>query len=104
MALTEAELQATIIDTAELAGWLVYHDHDSRLNPAGLPDLILVKPPRVVFLELKSDKGRVRPDQQIWLDALEQCDTLTSALVRPDDLPTVIEYLTKKANNNEQAC
>ena len=42
MALTEAELQATIIDTAELAGWLVYHDHDSRLNPAGLPDLIFI--------------------------------------------------------------
>jgi hypothetical protein len=73
------------------------------LNPAGLPDLVLVKPPRVVFLELKSDKGRVRPEQQIWLDALEQCDTLTSALVRPDDLSTVIDYLTKKDEPNDHS-
>ena len=94
--MTEAELQAAIVDVAELAGWLVFHDHDSRRNPAGLPDLICVKPPRVVFIELKSDTGRVRPEQRTWLDALAECDTLASALVRPDDLPTVIEYLTRK--------
>ena len=100
--MTEAELQAAIVDTAELAGWLVFHDHDSRLNPAGLPDLVLVKPPRVVFLELKSEKGRVRPEQQIWLDALAGCDTIASALIRPDNLETVINYLTKKDEPNDQ--
>jgi len=94
--MTEAELQTAIIDVAELAGWLVFHDHDSRRNPAGLPDLILVKPPRVVFLELKTDTGRLRPEQQTWLEALADCDTIASALIRPDNLPTVIDYLTRK--------
>ena len=95
---TEAELQDAIIAAAELSGWLVYHDHDSRRNRPGLPDLILCKPPRVVFLELKSDKGRLRPEQQLWLRALEDCDTIASALVRPDDLAAVISYLSRKEN------
>jgi hypothetical protein len=98
--MTEAELQATIVDAAQLAGWLVYHDHDSRRNPAGLPDLILCRPPRVVFLELKSDKGRTRPEQTIWLNALEACDTIASALIRPDNLETVIDYLTEKRTSD----
>lgn len=27
-------------------------------------------PPRILFVELKSDRGRVSPEQQAWLDAL----------------------------------
>lgn len=99
--MTESDLQAVIVETAELAGWLVFHDHDARRNPAGLPDLILVKPPRVVFLELKTDTGRIRPAQQVWLDALAQCDTIASALIRPEHLETVIEYLTRKEPEDE---
>jgi hypothetical protein len=95
MIATEADLQDVVMDAARLAGWLVFHDHDSRRNPAGLPDLVLVKPPRVVFLELKTATGRVRAEQQTWLDALAGCDTVASALVRPDDIPTVLDYLER---------
>ena len=36
----------------------------------GLPDLIMARRGRVIFAELKSTKGKVRPDQQMWLDEL----------------------------------
>ena len=92
--MTEAELQQLIEDVAHLTGWLVFHDNDSRRNVAGFPDLVLVNPPRVVFLELKSDAGRVRPEQQRWMRALELCDTVSSAVVRPADADQAVAYLT----------
>ena len=91
--MTEAELQQTILDAAELSGWLAFHDNDSRRNVPGFPDLVLVKPPRVVLLELKSEVGRIRPEQHVWMDALSRCDTVASAIVRPEHLDTIIDYL-----------
>ena len=91
--MTEAELQALIVEVAELHDWLVFHDNDSRRNVAGFPDLVLVKSPRVLFLELKSEIGRVRAEQHAWMDALSRCDTIASAIVRPEHAERVIEYL-----------
>jgi hypothetical protein len=90
---TEAELQQLLTDAAELNGWLVFHDNDSRRNVAGFPDLVLVKPPRVLFLELKSEIGRVRPEQHVWMDALMRSDTIGSAIVRPEHADQIIKYL-----------
>ena len=39
-------------------------------SPKGEPDLRLVRPPRVVFLELKADKGKLTPEQTEGLDLL----------------------------------
>ncbi len=91
--MTEAELQQLLTDAAEMHGWLVFHDNDSRRNAAGFPDLVLVKPPRVLFLELKSEIGRVRPEQHVWMDALSRCDTIASAIVRPEHADQIIKYL-----------
>jgi hypothetical protein len=47
-----------------------FHSTDPRRDTcAGFPDLVLLGD-RVAFVELKTDTGRVRPDQQIWLDGL----------------------------------
>lgn len=70
--MSEAELQTNVTDTAETGGWLWWHDVDSRKNRRGLPDLILCHPQtgRLVWVELKSDTGKLRPDQRKWLRAL----------------------------------
>ena len=71
-AMSETELQDVYVrPAAEAQGWLCYHTHDSRRSPSGFPDLVLVRPPRLIFAELKSQRGRVRPDQQAWIVALE---------------------------------
>ena len=70
--MTEAALQQMVIDLAHWAGWMHYHVTDSRRTRPGFPDLVLVHTVtgRVIFAELKSDKGRVRPEQDVWLQHL----------------------------------
>lgn len=68
---TEASFQTAVLAFARLHGWIAYHTHDARRSNPGFPDLVLVRRERLVFAELKSDKGRERPDQTVWLDALE---------------------------------
>jgi hypothetical protein len=92
----EAELQALIVEVAELNGWLVFHDNDPRRNVAGWPDLVCVKPPRVLFLELKSAIGHIRPEQEVWMGALSKCDTIASGIVRPNQVDQVLDYLKRK--------
>ena len=68
--MTEKQLQTVIIQLAELTGWLVYHTHDSRRSNPGFPDLVMARGPRIIFAELKSAKGKTRPEQVKWLAAL----------------------------------
>lgn len=94
--MTETELQDAIIDVAERAGWLIFHDYDSRRNRAGFPDLVLVKPPRVLFVELKKKGGVVSPNQRMWLDALARCDTIAAGVVYPKDQDAMFDRLLRK--------
>ena len=70
--MTEAALQQAIIDLARWCGYLHWHDNDSRRNLPGFPDLVLIhtRTGRLIFIEVKSDKGRLRPKQQVWLELL----------------------------------
>ena len=62
---TEKQFQAQVIQVARICHWAVYHTFDSRRSEPGFPDLVLVKD-RVLFRELKTDKGRVSPAQKAW--------------------------------------
>lgn len=93
-ALTEADMQHLVEEVAVLHGWRVFHDVDSRRNRAGFPDLVLVKRPHLLFVELKTKHGRVTAEQRGWMRELAGVDLLTVALVRPDDLDDLITRLT----------
>ena len=83
---TEAQFERAVIEYAELNGWRVYHTYDSRRSNAGYPDLTLVRLSRLVFAELKTEKGRVSKAQQEWLDALNGTTThIEIYLWRPSD-------------------
>ena len=89
--MTEAELQAAIVDLAHLLGWRVAHFRAAKTSKgwrtpvqgdaSGFVDLVLVRPAkgpsilpvggRVIFAELKGDRGRISPDQQAWADAIK---------------------------------
>ena len=55
--MTEDRWQALVVLEARARGWRVYHTHDSRRSAAGFPDLVLVRPPRVVFAEAEDGVG-----------------------------------------------
>jgi hypothetical protein len=60
---------------------------------AGLPDLILCKPPRLLFAELKRERGRVSEAQADWLDALSRCSGVEVYLWKPSDWEFIVRIL-----------
>ncbi len=69
-AMNENQLQAAIVQYAQLNGWLAYHTYDSRKSARGFPDLVLIRE-RLVMVELKAEKGVLSEPQGRWLLALE---------------------------------
>lgn len=99
--LSEAVFQTYVVDLAKAYGWRVHHQRPSPdsngrwrnhiAGDVGFPDLVLAKPGHcVIHAELKSTKGRLRPGQQEWLEALG------GHLWRPPDWPTIVHLLTSK--------
>ena len=97
---SEAEFQTAVVGLADLCGWLACHFHDSRREvrrrdgtrlfvgdkaTRGFPDLVLVRPPDLLFVELKSEKGRLTKAQREWRDSLIQCPGVRYCLWRPSD-------------------
>ncbi len=92
---TEAQFQAMVENLASMQGWLYNHNYDSRKSTkgGGLPDLIMVREGRVIFAELKRQKGKTTERQQLWLWSLSVCDGVESYLWRPSDWNDIQEIL-----------
>lgn len=84
---TEAELQAAVLDLAKLRGWLRYHTYDSRRSEPGWPDLFLLHPRtgQIVVAELKAANGRVSRAQRQWIDGFAVAG-ITVHVWRPEHL------------------
>lgn len=91
----ERALQSHVTQLCRSLGLRVYHTHDSRRSEPGFPDLVIVGPRGVLWRELKTQKGRIRPEQQEWLDALTSAGQ-DAAVWRPDDWDTRIQDELKK--------
>ena len=91
--ISEKTFQARVIKVARLGGWRVSHTFNSRHSPEGWPDLGLCRPPRLLLIELKTERGRLRPEQREWLAALAQCPGIEVALWRPSDWPAIERVL-----------
>lgn len=90
---TERQFQQQVLGLARLLGWRSYHTWSSIHSAAGFPDLVLVRPPRLVFCELKSARGRLSPAQQDWLEALGACPGVEAFCWRPDQLEQIAAVL-----------
>lgn len=82
--ISEAAWQEQVLELAQLYRWLAYHTFDSRRSAAGFPDLVLARAPELLIVELKSERGRVRPEQRDWLEVLAACGIETHVW-RPSD-------------------
>lgn len=88
---TEAEWQAFVTDCLDLGGWKWHHETDSRKSKAGFPDLIAVKGEQMLALELKTERGRLRPEQTEWLLALSRIPGCRAGVVRPQSWRMVMD-------------
>jgi hypothetical protein len=90
--LTEKAWQAQVLTLARMFGWRAYHVFDSRRSVPGFPDCVFVRRPRVIFAELKTDRGHLTDDQRDWLADLGACPVETYVW-RPRDVDRVVELL-----------
>lgn len=97
--MSEAHFQKRVTDLCTLLGLAWHHETDSRRSHAGFPDLVIVaRPPAegVVFAELKTDNGRVRPEQEWWHTKLRAAGVEVHVW-RPADWPQVEARIRKLA-------
>lgn len=82
---SERAFQRDVVNEARARGWLVFCTWNSMHSPEGEPDLRLVRPPRIVFAELKVGKNRPTSAQRKALEALRDCPGVESYLWYPRD-------------------
>lgn len=75
--MSERELDSNVRALAAVLGWRVYHPYRSTRSAPGWPDLALANPAqrRVLFRELKRQRGKPTADQRWWLAALDVAGT-----------------------------
>lgn len=99
----ERDFEDRVIAEARIRGWLCAHFRPAMnrrgvwatpmQGDTGFPDLVLVRPPRVLFAELKAEKGRTSDKQRRWLSALWKCLGVETYLWRPSDSDTISRVL-----------
>ena len=74
--LTEKDFQRQVVELAKILGWRVYHPFLSKWSERGFPDLTMVRARdrRLLFAELKREKGVVSEAQREWIDLLGALD------------------------------
>ena len=109
--LSEQEWQDKIVEEARHAGWVVCHHGPARTNEGwvtpvrydgkGFPDCVFVNTARwlLLFVEFKTDKGKLSSEQHSWANWLETIEGATPDVVkyyvwRPAAESEIIEYLT----------
>jgi hypothetical protein len=111
-AMSESDFTESILDEARAAGWRTYHIPDwlwkvafgawkawgarkgRRWPDRGFPDLVLLRPPELLFVEVKAANGRLDTRQRGWLRDLEACG-VEVYLWKPRDLETIRARLTR---------
>jgi len=92
--ITEKQFEAQVKDLAKLFHVdKYYHPFLSTWSEKGFPDLTIIKVPRLIFAELKSEKGIIAEHQKEWLELLSQCTQVESYLWRPHDIENIAEVL-----------
>lgn len=99
---TERELQRQIEQLLTLLGFLWFHDRSLqhatvRTSKPGFPDICAVHPKNgvLVFIELKSEKGRMRPAQVEWKEALLKSCAIYFGPIKPSDFDMLTQKLVK---------
>jgi hypothetical protein len=103
-AMREADLLTGVIDLAHALGYRCAHFRPAmtargwrtpvQADGAGFPDLVMVRPGRIVAAELKTDHGAPTAEQLHWIAVLNAAG-VPAYLWRPGDYPERIAAILK---------
>lgn len=81
----ERQLQELVRRTALAFGYCFYHPWMSVKSAPGFPDCTLTKAGRLIFAELKTERGTLSVHQEVWLDTLRLVPGVEVYCWRPCD-------------------
>lgn len=97
LTISEDAWQKVVLDYAALTGWRRAHFRPARTergwrtpveaDGAGFPDLVLVRQPELLIVELKAERGRLSPAQSSWLADLQACADAAEPWLHREDAP-----------------
>lgn len=106
--ISEARFQRDVEDLLTLFGYRWYHAPANKPSAAGhvqnikagFPDLVAVRGTRLIFAELKTQTGKLGPNQPEWLEALKRAGAEVY-LWRPGDMLDIRDILAGPAPTSE---
>lgn len=105
--ISERDWQQTVIGLLDLHGWTWFHVGDSRRASAAILDIIAIRPPRFLCIELKTEKGKLtktkvvkgkhgfyaRLGQLEVIALLHQCPGVECFVWRPSNYEDMVRVL-----------
>ena len=88
----EQTFQREVQEFARANEWIDWHVLRSKGMRAGFPDLVLLRPPELIWVELKAPNGKVTTAQKEMHDMLRACGQ-TIYVWKPEDWDEIIEVL-----------
>lgn len=99
---TEAQFQRRVREVLAVLGFVVWVFPIMKRTIAGVPDLTFwhpMRPGRLYFWELKTQHGRVRPEQRVAIEHLSTVPGVDARIVRPADWEALRDNLAHAAQN-----
>ena len=110
-AIPEREFQQQVIDLAHIFHWRVTHFRPAQTTKGwrtavsadgmGFPDLVLAREGRLIFIEVKSERGKLSLEQSEWLEVLKATGKCETFLLYPSDFDIIVKILGEGATNEE---
>jgi len=102
--LHENDLQNNILEVAKLYHWRRAHFRPARTKHGwrtpvqadgkGFPDLVLVKPPRLIIAEIKRQGQKPSEFQREWLDDFNGVPSVEVYVWQPSDWDDILKILS----------
>lgn len=100
----EDEFTDQVLQLAGMMGWRRVHFRPGQTakgwrtpvqgDGKGYPDLTLVRPPRLIYAELKVGNNKPTPEQESWLYDLRRC-SVEVYLWYPEDMAAIVAVLSR---------
>lgn len=92
---SEKSFAAQVDHLAKLMGWRIGKTWLSVKSPAGFPDRVFVRPPRLIFAELKRENGKLSLAQEEWIADLHHVPGVETYVWRPADWSEIANILAR---------